>query len=63
MGRVMECLGQYENLPGKCSGCSLARLCIDVTIAADGYYDSLANRQREIEEMERDMRWNYAEYW
>lgn len=40
-----ECYGAYENRQGKCSGCSLALLCIDATIAADGYYDSLAERE------------------
>ena len=52
------CLGQYENKQGKCSGCSLALLCIDVTIAADGYYDSLAEKQLILEEMEADRGWS-----
>lgn len=42
-----ECYGQYVNEQGKCSGCSLALLCIDATIAADGYYDELARREEE----------------
>lgn len=46
------CYGQYENQQGKCSGCSLALLCIDATIAADGYYDELARREEEIWEQE-----------
>lgn len=54
---MKDCLGQYENRQGQCSGCSLALLCIDITIAADAHYDSLANRQREIEEMEQDACW------
>lgn len=58
MADIKECLGSYENVQGKCSGCSLALLCIDITIAADAHYDSLANRQREIEEMEADWRWH-----
>lgn len=61
MAKVKKsCLGSYENQQGKCSGCSLALLCIDITIAADGYYDSLAQRQREIEEMEADNDWTQA---
>mgnify|MGYP006988914262 CR=1 FL=1 len=55
------CLGQYENEEGKCSACSLALLCIDITIAADAHYDSLAARQQEIEEMEADERWCYGQ--
>ena len=49
-----ECLGCYENVQGHCGGCPVALLCIDTTIAADAYYDSLAERQLEImaEEME-----------
>lgn len=47
-----DCYGQYENEQGKCSGCSLALLCIDVTIAADGYYDALAKREEELWEQE-----------
>lgn len=56
---MKSCLGNYENRQGQCSGCSLALLCIDVTIAADAHYDSLADRQREIEEMEQDSMWTY----
>lgn len=62
MGKVKNtmpaCLGSYENQPGKCSGCLLARLCIDATIAADAYWDSVADRIREIEEMEADVGWS-----
>ena len=43
-----DCYGQYENLQGKCSGC----LRIDATIAADGYFDELAERTRLLEEEE-----------
>ena len=51
-----ECYGQYENERGKCSNCILALLCIDATIAADGYYDELARREQEIEwEQERTL--------
>jgi len=60
MDAVKPCLGSYENVQGKCSGCSLALLCIDITIAADAHYDSLANRKREIEEMEADSNWRYS---
>ena len=47
-----DCYGQYENQQGKCGGCPLALLCIDVTIAADGYYDALAKREEELWEQE-----------
>lgn len=47
-----DCYGQYENQQGKCSGCLLALLCIDATIAADGYYDALAKREEELWEEE-----------
>lgn len=47
-----DCYGQYENLQGKCGGCPLALLCIDATIAADGYFDELAERTRLLEEEE-----------
>lgn len=47
-----DCYGQYENQQGKCSGCSLALLCIDATIAADNYYDALAKREEELWEQE-----------
>lgn len=48
------CLGEYmQSLQGQCESCPLALLCIDVTMAADAeYWDSLADRQLEIEEME-----------
>lgn len=55
------CFGNYENRKGKCSACSLALLCIDTTIAADAHYDSLARRQKEIEEMEADRGWTWSE--
>lgn len=42
-----DCYGQYENEQGKCGGCPLALLCIDATIAADGYYDELARKNKE----------------
>ena len=60
MDKLTSCLGSYENRQGKCSQCSLALLCIDVTIAADAHYDSLASRQQEIEEMEHDKHWTQA---
>lgn len=47
-----DCYGQYENQQGKCGGCPLALLCIDATIAADGYYDELAKREEELWENE-----------
>lgn len=56
---MKACLGQYQVEQGQCSGCSLALLCIDVTIAADGYYDNLADRQAEIEAMESDHDWRW----
>lgn len=43
-----QCLGQYVNEEGKCGGCPVALLCIDMTIAADGYYDELARREEEL---------------
>lgn len=55
----MDCLGMYENMQGQCESCPLALLCIDTAIALDAHYDSLANREKEIKEMEQDGRWCY----
>lgn len=57
MGKVTTtCLGNYmQELQGQCESCPLALLCIDVTMAADAeYWDSLADKQLEIEEMEAE---------
>jgi hypothetical protein len=54
-----DCIGQYLNRQGECERCPLALLCIDTAIELDGYYDELADRQREIEEMESDDDWRY----
>ena len=55
---MKECLGAYENKQGQCDSCPLVLLCIEASIAADAYYDELADRQREIEEMEADVHWS-----
>ena len=57
MGKVKECLGNYDSLQGQCELCPLALLCIDTAMAIDTYYDKLADRQMEIEEMEADVNW------
>ena len=54
-----DCIGQYMNRQGECESCPLALLCIDTAIELDGYYDELADRQREIEAMEADPDWRY----
>ena len=53
---MKPCLGQYEGKDG-CDGCPVVLLCIDVAMDLDGYFDELADRQLEIEEMEQDARW------
>lgn len=61
MGAVKDssCLGQYyQDSKDQCDVCPLVFLCIDATMAADDeYWDGLANRQQEIEEMENDPMW------
>ena len=47
-----ECLGAYECNEGKCGECPLALLCVDMTIARDGYYDELAAREKGLWEYE-----------
>lgn len=47
-----ECYGQYVNEQGRCGRCQLALLCIDATIAADGYYDELARKEEEMKDCE-----------
>lgn len=47
----MNCFGSYEG-QGSCGGCPAVLLCIDATIAADGYFDELAERTRLLEEEE-----------
>lgn len=48
-----ECLGAYEN-EGQCDTCPLALICIEATIAADGYYDEQATERMLLwEEQER----------
>lgn len=55
MGEIKKiCFGAYEN-EGKCESCPLALICIERTIAADGYYDQLAKEERWMEEMEVDL--------
>ena len=56
-----SCLGNYGILQDQCDSCPLVLLCMDTAIELDGYYDSIADRIREIEEMEMDARWCYAE--
>ena len=46
-----ECLGQYQP-EGECLHCTLALLCIDVAIEADGYYDRLAEQEEELWQLE-----------
>lgn len=54
----MDCLGCYGTKQGQCELCPLALLCIDTSMAIDAHYDNLANRQKEIEEMEADIDWS-----
>lgn len=54
---MLNCLGDYGMKQGQCDSCPLVLLCIDTSMAIDAYYDELANRQQEIEEMEADVNW------
>lgn len=61
MGAVADahrvCFGAYEN-EGECVSCPLALVCIDETIANDGWMDQLAERDREIwSEVQDEMRY------
>ena len=47
MSTGRKCFGAYEN-GEECASCLLAILCIDATIAADGYFDELARREEEL---------------
>lgn len=53
-----SCYGNYGQ--GNCGGCPAALLCIDVAIAADGYYDELERREREAWEEEERTRQDAA---
>lgn len=57
MAKVKECLGQYA-CEGECMTCALAFLCIETAIEIDGHFDAMADRQKEIEEMEADYAWH-----
>lgn len=46
-----NCLGDYQP-EGPCLECVLALWCIEVTIKADGHYDELARREKELWEQE-----------
>ena len=55
---MKSCYGDFKN-EGQCDTCPLAFSCIDVTLESDMYYDMLADRQREIKEMESDAKFQW----
>lgn len=49
-----ECLGEYQP-EGQCLNCVLAFLCIEVALRLDGYFDELAERDKEEQWAVEDM--------